>query len=255
MSYTLITGATSGIGYELMKLFARDRNNLVLVARNEDYLKRIKEFYGNKYGIDIVTIARDLAETEAPRDIFDELQERGIEIENLVNNAGVGTYGKFHDTDIEDSLNLIDLNIRSLTYLTRLFLPGMIQKRRGRILNLGSAASFAPGPYMATYYASKAYVMYFSEALHWELKKKGITVTSMNPHSTDTDFPNKAEAPESSITRHNQMHAKYVAERGYEALMQGRRLVVIGGMSKVLAFTPRIMPRAAVVAVSAVLNK
>lgn len=255
MGYTLITGATSGIGYELMKLFARDRNNLVLVARDEENLKMIKAFYSQKYGIDIVTIARDLAEAEAPREIFDELQERGIEVENLVNNAGVGTYGKFHETDIEASLNLIDLNIRSLTYLTRLFLPDMVQKRRGRILNLGSAASFTPGPYMATYYASKAYVMYFSEALHWELRKKGITVTTMNPHSTDTDFPNKAQASSSSITRHNQMQAKHVAERGYEALMAGRRLVVIGGMSKVIAFTPRVMPRAAVVAISAALNK
>lgn len=255
MSYTLITGATSGIGYELMKLFARDRNNLVLVAPEEESLKKIKDFYSQKYGIEIVTITKDLAEAEAPKEIFDELQERGIEIENLVNNAGVGTYGKFHEISVEESLNLLDLNIRSVTYLTRLFLPDMVKKQRGRILNHGSIASFMPGPYMATYYGSKGYLMSFSEALFWELKPKGITVTSLNPGPTDTDFQRKAHVPRSNISYYNRMAAKHVAEVGYKGLMEGRRLVVVGALNKVIAFTPRVLPRGGVVALAALLNK
>jgi hypothetical protein len=255
MSYTLITGATSGIGYELMKLFARDRNNLVLVAPEAESLKKIKDFYSQKYGIEIVTITKDLAEAEAPKEIFDELQERGIEIENLINNAGVGTYGKFHEISVEESLNLLDLNIRSVTYLTRLFLPDMVKKQRGRILNHGSIASFMPGPYMATYYGSKGYLMSFSEALFWELKPKGITVTSLNPGPTDTDFQRKAHVSKSNISYYNRMAAKHVAEVGYKGLMEGRRLVVVGALNKVIAFTPRVLPRGGVVALAALMNK
>ncbi|MGL5075792.1 MAG: SDR family NAD(P)-dependent oxidoreductase, partial [Waterburya sp.] len=161
----LITGASSGIGYELAKLFAGDRCNLVLVARSESKLKEIASELTEKFGISVKVIAKDLAVPTSPEEIRQELQTAGITIDVLVNNAGYATYGLFAETELESELKMMQLNMVNLTHLTKLLLPGMLERRAGKILNIASTAAFQPGPLMAVYYASKAYVLSFSEAL------------------------------------------------------------------------------------------
>src|SRR5258708_5013055 len=187
MSTVLITGASGGIGYELAKLFARDHYNLVLVARSADKLAQVAtELQG--HGVTVKTVALDLAAPPAPRFLFDQLQREGVAIDILLNNAGFGAFGDFVKMPEEEILGQIDLNIRALTELTRLFLPTMVARRNGRIMNVASTAAFQPGPLMAVYYATKAYVLSFSEAIANELRDSGITVTCFCPGATHTGF-------------------------------------------------------------------
>ncbi len=180
MSTVLITGASGGIGYELAKLFARDHHNLVLIARSSDKLAQVaKELQA--HGVTVKTIALDLAEPPAPKFLFDQLQREGVAIDILINNAGFGAFGDFAQMPEQEILGQIDLNITALTALTRLFLPPMVQRRSGRIMNVASTAGFQPGPLMAVYYATKAYVISFSEAIANELHDSGVTVTCFCP--------------------------------------------------------------------------
>lgn len=255
MEYTLITGPTSGIGFELVKLFAKDRNNLVLVARSEDKLEKIRTFFMDKYGIDIVMVCKDLSRPEAAKEVYDEVKERGITVTNLVNNAGIGTYGLFHEISTDESLDLLTLNIRTLTHMTRLFLPDMVARGKGRVMNVASTAAFQPGPLMATYYASKAYVLHLSEALSEELEGKGVTVTALCPGATTTDFQRKAKVSKSNIANFNLMDAKTVAESGYRAFLEGRSLDIPGARNKVSSFLVRFVPRKTIAKVVRKLNK
>src|SRR6202790_2259799 len=188
----LITGASGGIGYELAKLFARDHYNLVLVARSAERLRRVAEELQGRSGVAVKTVALDLAEASAPRSLFDQLQREGVAVDVLVNNAGFGSIGEFASIAEEEILGQISLNITAVTHLTRLFLPAMLARRHGKIMNVASTAAFQPGPLMAVYYATKAYVLSFSEALANETGGSGVTVTAVCPGPTATAFQKRA---------------------------------------------------------------
>jgi short-subunit dehydrogenase len=246
----LITGASGGIGYELAKLFARDHHNLVLVARSADKLAQVANEL-QAHGVTVKTIALDLAATPAPKFLFDQLQCEGIAIEILVNNAGFGAFGEFAQMPTEEILGQIDLNTRALTELTRLFLPPMIARRSGRIMHVASTAAFQPGPLMAVYYATKAYVLSFSEAIANELSDTGVTVTCFCPGATHTDFAKRAGMENSRLFKQvGAMSAENVALDGYRAVMEGRGLAISGAHNWLVAQSTRFAPRKMVTAIS-----
>jgi short-subunit dehydrogenase len=240
----LITGASSGIGLELAKLFARESHDLALVARSHDKLKDITEDLQQTYGVQVKFYAKDLSISSTPEEIFEALQSEGGNIDVLVNNAGFGWHGEFAHMELTDVLGMIQVNITALTHLTRLFLPGMIERKRGKILNVASTAAFQPGPLMATYYASKAYVLSFSEALSEEVRGTGITVTAFCPGPTVTDFGRRAGVASKEILGGMfSMDSHTVALDGYKGLMKGRTLVISGWKNwlgtQLIRFVPR----------------
>jgi uncharacterized protein len=249
-STVLITGASGGIGYEMAKLFARDHHNLVLVARSADKLAQVaKELQA--YGVTVKTIALDLAAPPAPKFLFDQIQREGITIDILINNAGFGAFGNFAQMPEQEILGQIDLNIRALTELTRLFLPPMIARRSGRIMNVASTAAFQPGPLMAVYYSTKAYVLSFSEAIANELRGSGVTVTCFCPGATHTDFAKRAGVENSRLFKQvGAMSAEKVALDGYRAVMEGRGLAISGAHNWLVAQSTRFAPRKMVTAIS-----
>ncbi len=247
---TLITGASGGIGYELAKIFARDHHDLILIARSADKLARVASEL-KSYGVTVKTIALDLAASPAPQFLFDQLQSEGTTIDILVNNAGYGAFGDFSRTSVKDIQGQIDLNITALTQLTRLFLPAMIARRSGRIMNVASTAGFQPGPLMAVYYATKAYVISFSEAIANELHNTGVTVTCFCPGATHTGFANRAGIEKSRLFKKlGAMSSEKVALDGYRAVMEGRTLAISGTRNWLVAQSTRFAPRKMVTAVS-----
>jgi len=240
----LITGASSGIGLELAKLFARDSHDLALVARSYDKLKHIAEDLQNTYGVQVKYYTQDLSVSSAPEEIFKALQSEGGNIDVLVNNAGFGWRGEFAKMDITDALGMIQVNITALSHLTRLFLPGMIERKRGKILNLASTAAFQPGPMMATYYASKAYVLSFSEALSEELQGTGVTVTAFCPGPTATGFGQRAGFTNNKVLGGMlSMDSRTVALDGYKGLMNRKPLVISGWKNWIGTQLVRFIPR------------
>jgi uncharacterized protein len=238
-STVLITGATSGLGYEFVKLFANDGYNLVLVARNRKKLDEIKQTYSN---LEVTVIPQDLSISGAPKGIYEEVERLGITIDVLVNNAGFGLMGEFEVLDIQKQLNMIQLNITASTELTYYFLQKMKQRNSGRILNVASTAAFQPGPQMAVYYATKAYVLSFSEALVEELSDSSVTVTTLCPGPTKTNFGSVANV-EGTKMFSQAMPSDRVAKSGYQALMSGKRVIVTGGFNKAGALGAKFMPR------------
>lgn len=246
----LITGASGGIGYELAKLFARDHHNLILVARSGDKLTQVATEL-QPHGITVKTLAVDLTTPQAPKFFFDQLQREGISVDILINNAGFGALGEFAQMPEDQILGQIQLNITALTELTRLFLPPMIARRTGRIMNVASTAGFQPGPLMAVYYATKAYVISFSEAIGNELKHTGVTVTCFCPGATHTGFAKRAGNDQSRVFRtFGAMGAAKVALHGYRAVMEGRTLAISGFHNWLVAESTRFAPRTMVTAVS-----
>ncbi len=247
----LITGASGGIGYELAKLFARDHYNLVLVARSTGKLSTFADELQRQFGISAKPVALDLTAAPAPQFLFDQLQRDGIVIDALVNNAGYGVLGEFAKMPLDECLGQIQLNVTALTHLTKLFLQPMVEKRTGKILNVASVAGFQPGPLMAVYYATKAYVISFSEALANELQGTGVSVTCLCPGATDTGFQGRAGIENTVLFRKLQpMTAKTVARDGYRGLMAGRTLVISGLRNWLLAESTRLGPRKLVTAIS-----
>jgi len=239
----LITGASSGIGLELARLFAADHYRLVLVARNRAALQQIGEELQARHGIEVRISPKDLAHPSSPIELYQELQETGIAVDVLVNNAGFGGSGPFLQTDWHHEAEMIQVNIVALTHLTKLFLP-QIHARRGKVLNVGSVAAFLPGPYTAIYYASKAYVLHFSEGLAEELSGSGVTVTCLSPGPVETGFQKRAHSGGSS--RANAplyMDVQEVARAGYEGLKQGKRIVIPGWKNRLLTEALRLVPR------------
>ncbi len=243
----LITGASSGIGYELAKQFAQAGYHLVLVARSADVLRRISEEWSRTYRLSVTPLVYDLAQPSAPEAIVRALAQDGITVDVLVNNAGFGTYGKFADSDPAQELGMIQVNITALTHLTRLLLPGMIQRRRGRILNVASTAAFQPGPLMAVYYASKAYVVSFSQALANDLRGTGVTVTALCPGPTATKFSARAGVVGTRVFHGGTMSAEAVARAGFCGLMRGQAVVIPGWRNAMLAHLARWLPPSFVV--------
>ena len=247
----LITGASGGIGYELAKLFAKDRYDLVLVARSAGKLTQFADELEQQFGVSAKAVPLDLTTASAPQSLFDELQRDGITVDVLVNNAGYGVLGEFAKVSLEDNLGQIQLNITTLTHLTRLFLGPMIERRSGKILNVASTAGFQPGPLMSVYYASKAYVISFSEALANELHGTGVTVTCLCPGATDTAFQGRAGLENTLLFKKlRPMTAGDVARDGYHGLMAGKVMVISGFRNWLLAESVRFSPRRLVTAIS-----
>jgi short-subunit dehydrogenase len=239
----LITGASGGIGLELARVFAREGHNLVLVARSADKLQALAGELSGKHGIAALALSSDLSTPAAPQQVYDELARQGITVDVLVNNAGYATYGHFHELDMTKDLNMAHLNMITLTHLTRLFLPGMVERKRGRVLNVASTAAFMPGPLMAVYYATKAYVLSLSEALAEELKGTGVTVTALCPGPTQSGFQERAAMQESKLVQNGLMSGAVVAEAAFQATMTGKRLVIPGLMNQLMVMLPRFLPR------------
>ncbi len=240
-SSVLITGASTGIGFELAKLFAEDRRNLILVARTLSKLNQLAAELTARCGISVLVIEKDLSTPDAAAEIYAEIKAAGLSVNILVNNAGTGVYGDFSESNLSDQLQALQLNIMTLTSLTHLFLP-VIKESKGKILNVSSTAAFQPGPLMACYFASKAYVLFFSEALANELKKTGVTVTALCPGPTATNFQSRTKT-ENIRESDMMMSAGNVAKKGYQGLMRGQTVVIPGTINKILVFIIRFLPR------------
>lgn len=223
----LITGASSGIGREFAKIHASRGGNLVVVARSGDELLKLKEELEKAHKTSVYVIEKDLTETGAAKAIYDELKSEGITVDILINNAGFGGLGAFHERELEQDLNMIDLNIKALVSLTHYFLQDFIAFNKGRILNVSSTASLMPGPLQATYYATKAFVTSFSNALHEELAETEITVTNLMPGATETKFGKVSGMDKTDLFK-NTASAAQVAQEGYEAMLQGKLNVKSG---------------------------
>lgn len=236
----LITGASSGIGLELARLFAKDGYNLALVARNPTHLENLAKELRSEHQIQVTVIVQDLADPSAPQTIADQLARRSIEVDVLVNNAGTQVYGEFAQAGLERQLDLIQVNLTALVHLTHLLLPNMIRRGRGHILNLGSTGSFAPGPLNAVYCATKAFVLSFSEAIGAELAGTGVTVTALCPGATNTAFITRHGLQDVRVFR-NAMSPVHVAQLGYRALQSGRPLVVVGFLNQVQVLSFQLM--------------
>lgn len=255
MGTALVTGASAGIGKELSKLFAADGHDLVLVARRRERLEELAEELRAAHGITPLVIAADLGDPSSPGRIHAELEREGVEVEFLVNCAGFGTSGSFVEQELARQLAEIQVNIVSLVALTRLLLPGMLTRGSGRILNIGSTAGFQPGPYMAIYYATKAFVNHFTEALGYELDGTGVTATVSCPGATDTEFGAVAGNDKSRLFRMGAQDAPSVARQAYRAMLKGRPVVVHGLKNKLGVQALRLSPRAVVRSMAASLNR
>ncbi len=251
----VVTGASSGIGDRLARRFAEGGFDLVLVARREDRLNALAVELAQTYPIKAHVLAADLARPEAPREIVDQVQNGlGLEINALVNNAGFANHGPFAENAEAAEMNLVQVNIVALMHLTRLVLPGMIARRKGWILNVASTAGFGPGPLMANYYASKAYVLSFSEAVAAEVEPFGVKVTALCPGPTETAFADVAGLTTSALFRNKTMDADAVARMGYDALMRGQRVKVTGLKNQLLTLSTRLAPRRLFTAIAHRLN-
>ena len=239
----LITGASSGIGLELARCFAADKSRLVLVARNTRALQSLADELHLKHGIQTTVLTADLSRPETPARVFNELQQAGVTVDVLVNNAGFGAHGAFAGLPLRRQLEMIQVNVAALTELTGLFLPGMLERKRGGVLNVGSLAGFVSGPGMAVYFATKAYVLSFTEALAGELAGTGLTLTALCPGPTATNFGNVARGSKERQFKSPKMPAEAVARCGHRAFRKGLVLAIPGLQNHFLIFLMRITPR------------
>ncbi|MDQ3292309.1 MAG: SDR family oxidoreductase [Bacteroidota bacterium] len=241
--YALITGATQGIGYELAKLFAQDKYNLVIVARNQQELDTSAAEFKQQYGVEVITLAKDLSTRQGPFEVYNVVKEQGIQVDVLVNNAGQGQYGEFVDTDIHRELEIVDLNIGAYLVLTKCFLKEMVARNEGKILMVSSIGGELPGPLQSVYHATKAFVTSFTEAIQNEIKETNITITKLLPGVTDTDFFNKAEMTEAKMVKEgSKADPAEVAKDGYEALMAGKLEIISGLKNKAMVAASKVMP-------------
>ncbi len=240
----LITGASSGIGLELAKIFASKGTNLIIVSRNVIELSKLKSELIEKNKIYVEEIVKDLSVPGSAKQVFDEVKSLSFDVDYLINNAGFGDYGLFYKSDWTKQERMINLNMLTLTQLTHLFLPGMIKRKSGRIMNVASTAAFQPGPLMSVYYASKAYVLFFSEAIANELEGTGVTVTALCPGPTKSGFQKAANVEHSKMLNADSIPtSKEVAEYGYKAMMKGKRVAIHGIKNKEIAFFSRRAPK------------
>jgi len=236
----LITGASTGLGKEFAIIHAKNGDDVIIIARSEEKLQELKKELEAKYAVNVLVIARDLSQPNAPKEIYDEVKAAGLEIDYLVNNAGFGGIGKFHEREWKNDLSMINLNIVALTALTRFFLPDFVKRNSGKILNVSSTASLLPGPLQAVYYATKAYVTSFSNALAEELSDTQITVTALLPGATETEFGKVSGMDKTSMFQKT-ANASIVAQNGFEAMMKGK-LNVISGMTTSQKIMMKMVP-------------
>jgi len=244
MSTALITGASSGLGTELAKLFARDKHNLVLVARSVHKLQELAAELTTAFGITVTVLGKDLSSTDQVSEIYSELQEKGISIDFLINNAGFGDYAFFAESDWKKQEEMIQVNILALAKLIHLFLPQMIARKSGKILNVASTAAFQPGPTMSVYFASKAFVLHFSEAISNELEDAGITVTALCPGAFESGFQAAAVLEESRLVKGRKLPGSAeIAAFGYKHFLKGTKVAIPGLMNNIMANSVRFSPR------------
>lgn len=249
--YTLITGASSGIGYELAKIHAQQGKNLILVARSAGPLKALQETLTAAYKIEVIHIIMDLSTRDAAQNLYQSIRDKGLDVDTLINNAGFGNLGHFAETDWGTEEQMIQLNMTTLTQLTKLFLKQMLENGHGRIMNVASTAAFQPGPNMAVYFASKAYVLHLSEAIAQEIKHSKVTITALCPGATESGFQQAANAEKMSMFHLIKMpSSKEVAEYGYKAMMQGKVIAIHGVANRILTLMLRFTPRSIIRAVT-----
>jgi short-subunit dehydrogenase len=246
MAIALITGASSGLGEEFARQLARENYDLVLTARREDRLQTVAAEALKLGSSKVEVIAIDLGQPDGATKLHRQVSERGLEIECLINNAGFGTHGIFHKLPLEREVEEINLNITSLVAMTRLFLEGMVARRRGTIINVASTAAFQPVPYMATYGATKSFVLDFSEAVAYEVKSSGVTVMALCPGPTRTEFQDVAGVNETGVPSFAYMDAKTVVAQALASAKRGKSVRINGIMNLVMAQSTRITPRALV---------
>lgn len=246
----LVTGASSGIGRELSRVLAREGHDLVLVARREPELRALAAELTSRFGAHSTVVAADLSLHDGARHVYDAVTEAGLAVDVLVNNAGFGGHGSFADTSAADEQRMLAVNVVALTDLTKLFLPAMANRGRGRILNVASTAAFQPGPFMAVYYASKAYVLSLTEALAEELAGTGITATALCPGVVPSGFQDAAGLTDDTplVKSPGAKSPEFVAQAAYDGMMRGKRIVIPGAMNKIGVQSLRVAPRRAVVA-------
>lgn len=242
--YTLITGGSEGIGLELAKIFANEDNNLIIVARDKTKLIDIKNKLEKKYNIEVEIIQCDLSVDKACEKIMRFVEENNIVVENLVNNAGIGSFGFFHEYEDGFEEKLININISALTILTKYFIKDMIERGTGGVLNVASTAAFVGGPKMAMYYSSKAYVLSFTEALHDEVKNLGIRVSCLCPGPVRTSFQEKSGIKKSENAKKYLMDADKVAREAYLGFLKGKAIIIPGYKNKILILLNKLIPRA-----------
>ncbi|TGE28127.1 SDR family NAD(P)-dependent oxidoreductase [Hymenobacter metallicola] len=241
--FALVTGATSGIGYELAKLLAQDKYNLVIVARNQQELDKTAAEFEQEYGIRVVPLAKDLFQREAPFEVYETVRAQGLEVEVLVNDAGQGQYGEFIETDINRELDIIQLNIGAYVVLTKCFLKEMVARGSGKILQVSSIGGELPGPLQSVYHGTKAFVTSFTEAIREETKDSGVTITALLPGVTDTDFFRKADMERSKLVAEStKADPAKVARDGYEALLAGKDKIISGLKNKVQVAVSNVIP-------------
>ena len=245
MATALITGASNGIGLELARIFARRGINMVLVARSTDKLQALKaELEQQSPSLKIWVLTKDLSLSDAAAEVYSELHTQNIQIDYLVNNAGFGDFGFFTETAWDKEAQMIDLNIKALTQFSKLFIKDMQQRGKGKVLNVASTAAFQPGPMMAVYFATKAYVLHLSEALHNELKGTGVTVTALCPGPTESGFVDIAGMGKSKLVKGRKLPTSAaVADYGFKAMMRGKAVAVHGGLNRAMVFAQRFTPR------------
>lgn len=238
----LVTGASSGIGYELAKVFAREGHDVVLTARTKESLDKLARELQGSHSVRAISLPADMSDSRAADQIHATLEEERVRIDFLVNNAGFGTHGPFSEAELTSQLRMMQVNMTALVHMTRLFLPDMVKRGEGRVLNVASTAAFAPGPMMAVYYASKAFVLSFSQAVADELKNSGVTVTALCPGPTRTGFQGSAGMEKTRLFSRDVMDANVVAEAGYRGMMKGKPVVVPGLRNSALRIASRLVP-------------
>ncbi len=250
----LITGASSGIGMGLAKLFAADGSDLVLVARREDRLNELAEELKSEHGIEVHVLPKDLSKKTSPKEIFNHLKKEKIEIDVLVNNAGFGSRGTVSELDTDLQVDMVQVNAAALTHLTSLFLPGIIERGQGGILNVGSLAGFQPGPNLAVYFATKAYVLSFTEALAEEISNPNIKVSCFAPGPVKTEFGEKSDLEDSLLFKMSLMDLEPAVNAGYEGFRKGKTIVIPGLKQQIVPFLNRFTPRLIVRKIAKKLN-
>ena len=251
----LITGASVGIGRDLAVVAAEQGHDLVIVARNREQLDALATELREKFKVRVEVLPKDLAKPQAASELFEEIKQRNITIDILINNAGFGIGQRFDRTEVDPILGMVQVNVAALTHLMRLFLPQMIERKFGRIMNVASVAAYLPGPFLATYYATKAYVLSLSEAVAAELKHTGVTITAVCPGPTQTEFSKRANLDKAAgFKGPMMMDSMTVARIGYRAMMKGRRVSVTGIQNRMLVGLLKIVPRRMATAIVAKFN-
>ncbi len=240
----LITGASSGIGKDLARIHAEKGGDVIIIARREEKLNALKQELETAYDIEVQVIVKDLTDSNACEEIYSKVAESGTEVEYLINNAGFGGHGKFHEQDPGYQQQMIDLNIKALTKLTRLFLPGMVERNSGRILQVASTAGLVPGPLQAVYFATKSYVLSLSQAIAEEVSDTNVTCTALCPGATDTEFVEQANLEGTNLIESGMETSRSVAEKGYNAMMKGKLIEITDFKLKItLDWIVPLMPR------------